>query len=249
MSLGRLGPALASMDKAIVLAAATGNPIALAGSRAELAEAYSLLGRPVLALQTAEVAVQAGRERFPLIVPWTLANQASVYLRAGQLAQAEALVAQLPPYQTYRLALSFMPPGWVRVALVTAGVHLEAGRLDRSAADAVALLADFRRMSMSTAEADALLLLARVRLAQGQPAEAEDLLRHADRLTLEQANVLTRWPVLDLLADLAQARRAPAEAAALRAEAHQLVQAMAATLPDQALRASFLATHGIPTPP
>jgi hypothetical protein len=70
---------------------------------------------------------------------------------------------------------------------------------------------------------------------------------HWRRATLaaEQANALVYWPVILELAGLTRARGDLAQATEYRAHARQQVESMAAALPDEALRASFLATPAV----
>jgi tetratricopeptide (TPR) repeat protein len=242
MSLGRFGEALSVMQQAIDLGASTGNPIALAGTRAELAYAYGLLGQGNLAEEVAGLALQAAQQRFPPIIPWVLAAQATNHLYRGDLIAAESIVAQLPPYRAVRNVLTYMPPQWVRVGLVTAAVHLARGRLDTAAEVIASLLADLRLLDMAASETEALLLSAKILQAQSRHAEAENVLRRAAALAAEQSNCLAHWPILLELASLAHARGDITHAAALRAHARRLVEDMAGSLQDPTLRASLLAT-------
>jgi tetratricopeptide (TPR) repeat protein len=229
------GNAIRLAEECLRQAEASGYIVALALNRTELAEVFMDLGQYERAEAEARLALDWAREHIPVFTFMVQAVLAQIMVEANRLeagtAELDAIVPEAVPPMFWitepiqraqtRLALARRQPG----ALALAQSHLQAlraGGLLLFVPESLAVVGRAHRQAEDLENARAAYVEAL--------AEAESIgLR---RLT---------WRIQQALAEIETARGNAEEAARRAAAAVALVNQIAATLPDGALRQSFLA--------
>jgi tetratricopeptide (TPR) repeat protein len=240
---GRLAQSIEVMHDVIALGEATGNVTALIGTRADLAQAYGLLGEVETALALTGQALAAGVGRVDLLVPWPRGIAARLHVQQGALAAAEAQLAGLD-HQRLRRQSGFMPSLWVNVGLAVVELALARGEPDPAAALARQLLADLHAWRITYVVPEVQGVLGQALLAAGRLVEARAALQSARMTALAIGARRQLWPILAALAQVEEASGLTGAAGQLRAEARALIEDIAAHAPPT-LRASFLAQPAI----
>ena len=211
------------------------------GSRADLGLLYAQLGQidrgRALALQAYHYAEQMAPLR-----AWTQAALARIELCAGRLPEA-AQYSELayPGYALLLKGLSVLVPAWAEIALARAEVQLERGRYVEAIATMDELAGALNAHGVRPFVCEAHYLKGRAQLALERWTEAAQSLAaaHADAEALGSRKVL--WRTLMAERRLVLRRDDSAGAEKLREAAREIILALAACVPEDALRASFLA--------
>ncbi|MBI3361147.1 MAG: hypothetical protein HY023_08555 [Chloroflexi bacterium] len=232
---------IAITEEAIALGESIGHVQALTATRAELARAYASLGAIRRGLALARVARAEAERIFQRALPWTLAHLARLCLLSGDLAEAEAALAELRNYPDLMRQLSFFPPAWANAALAEGEYALMKGDQARAIAAMDALYRNLRRSGVRLFIPDALRLKAQALLALGRLDEACGGLQEGrvEAEALESRRSL--WLLLASLAEVEARRGNDAEAHALRRRASEIVDYIAGHIATPELRESFLA--------
>ncbi len=235
---GEVGKAIATMEECIALSERAGFVAPQATTRADLGAVYGILGDTERGSELVRRALEVAEERQPVARPWVMGRMAELHLLAGELDLAEAAIVEshvdpLPePLQSTNVVL---------LALVRGQIALAKG--DRRGAIQIAddLEGLLHRLGIRQFVADTLLLKGRSLTADGRMDEAERVLTAArsEAENVESRRVL--WEILRELGELSAARGDAAGAAELLAEAGRIVGQIAETIPEEELRAGFLA--------
>ncbi len=240
---GDLDRAIALSEESIRFGEITGNVSVLIGTRGDLARAYALLGDIEHGLALTQQAA-GDAARFPLIAAWAASAVVPLRLLRGDLAGAQAALADLPDYRDLRRRVGFVPAMWPHVGL--AEIELAAALGDAASAQRLAeeLIQNLGQAGVRFRLPDARLLQGQALLALGRPDAAWAALQtaRAEAEALGARRVL--WPILATLAKIAGARGL-AEAGGLRQQARQMVDYIAAHAPTPALHQSFLARRDV----
>jgi tetratricopeptide (TPR) repeat protein len=231
LSHGELGSALAAMRESIELSERAGFLAPQATTRATLASTYAYLGDHARARELLRLAKEIATERLPSASPTVFGAQAMISLLTGELDEAGAALdagdANLLPD----------PSASIQLPLLRGRVALARGEHARSREIADEVVARLHRMGIREFEAEAELLSGRALAAAGDPAGAESALRRARSLAEELGHDRILWEVAAELGGLVGGD----ESAELLATARRLVERIATTIEEEALRASFLA--------
>ncbi len=235
---GEVGRAIATMEECIDLSERAGFVAPQATTRADLGVVYGILGNPDRGLELVRRALGVAEERQPVARPWVMGRMAELHLLAGELDRAEAAIAES---EVDPLPEPLRSTNVVLLALVRGQIALAKG--DRRQATRIAddLEALLRRLGIRQFVADTLLLEGRSLTAEGRTDDAERVLTAArsEAESVESGRVL--WEILSELSELAMARGDATGGNELRAEASRIVGRIAETIPEEQLRASFLA--------
>ena len=235
---GNVGRAMARMRECIQRSEEAGFLIPQSATRADLGVQYARLGQIDRGTELADRALEIAKRQTPLAVPMAMVSKAEILFIAGESGEAESVIAQA---ELGRL------PGPVRGA---AGAHVDIlrGRLASARGDhgeavdiADAVIAWLHRHELRQFLPAALLLKARAFTASGLSREADPLLREARSRAEDMGYRRLLWEIDAELSRMAADRGDAAEAAVLRAEAASIVSAIAETIDDAELHASFLA--------
>jgi tetratricopeptide (TPR) repeat protein len=179
---GEPAKAIEVMEQAIAAGEMSANPAPQIATRADLGYLYGTLGQVDRGIQLARLAQQRAEALYPLFRPWATAALARLYLLAGELASAEAAVAE--SYRDLKPEGSFHAPIWV--ALADGELALAKRDFDRAISVMDDLLSYLERTHIRPFRTDALYLKGRALLAKGQIEES----RHALELALAEAEAL-----------------------------------------------------------
>lgn len=234
---GDFGSALALMKQAVRQAVPAG-----AGATRILGYFYQILIYTLLG--TTERALALGRWALDhLVMPMAIgpihlrAALSLAYLRAGDAAAAAAAVREVQAVLAVEDSFFVL---WPQV-FVAGDLALARGEYAELIALMDARLAFFRPRGVDVFVPDLLYYKGRALHALHQGADAQAVLADAHALAAAMDKRRLLWLILAAQADLAAARGAPVEAAALRAQAREILAYIAdhAGAPD--LRAAFLA--------
>ncbi|TMK94232.1 MAG: hypothetical protein E6G37_03950, partial [Actinobacteria bacterium] len=229
---GDVGGAIDLMRDAIEMGERVGFLAPLATTRAALAVVYASLGDHGGALRTVEAADEVATERLPSARPAVLMALAQIHLLAGELAEAEARLAEcdvelLPEAARTQASLS--------VPLVEGSIALARADHDRAIEEADALVDRLDRAHLLIYRPEALLLKGRALAAAGRTSEAEGTLRQARSTAERLGHRRILWEILAELGDVVDGEERPT----IVGEARDIVEAMAGAL-DEELRTCFL---------
>jgi class 3 adenylate cyclase/tetratricopeptide (TPR) repeat protein len=237
---GEIGPAMEMMRTSIELGERVGFVPPLVTSRSALAIAYAYLGDLTTARGLARLALEIGVERQPIAKPVAMWTTAWLRFEAGELEAAEAMLVETEPELLPEPRRSNIV---VQVPLLSARIALARGEPASAMAIADEILALEARVGNRQLAAEVLLVKGRALAASGDTDGAAVVLGTAKTESERLQRRLVLWEVL---AELADVTSDPAEAAALRAEAHELVVSIAGSVEDDDLRKSFLARTDLP---
>jgi class 3 adenylate cyclase/tetratricopeptide (TPR) repeat protein len=240
VTLGNYGRAIARMHECMELGERSGFLIPLALTRADLGVLHGILGRFEEGRELIDEAFDAANEINPVTLPWVLVSKAALSLAAGELDEAEDALA--------RCDVDKYPGALVAAALVEQ-VRGEVALARKDAALAIeiadASLAWLYELDLARFLPAALLLKGRALDAFGRAEKAEAALREA-RAEAERLGARPiLWQADAALASIASDRGDPAEATQLLAESRATIDAIAATIDDEDLRASFLGSPDV----
>jgi class 3 adenylate cyclase/tetratricopeptide (TPR) repeat protein len=241
LDIGEVGEAMASMERCLELGERGGFTFAGVVTRADQARAYAYLGNCERALPLAEQALEIAHERLPPAVSLAHIARAEVFMAQGNSSAAGAALDEIDrlmlpePDRTFLLVASRL----ARSRLAVATAPQKAARI---ASDVVEHLRanDVRIMVAESLCAVAAALTAAARFEDAER-ELADALAEAERLGEHNA----RWKALALMADVHDQRGASAQAAEYRRRAREIVERIAAGVPEESLRRSFLAREDI----
>ncbi|HET7929048.1 MAG TPA: tetratricopeptide repeat protein, partial [Actinomycetota bacterium] len=235
---GNVGRSMARMRECIQRSEEAGFLIPQSAARADLGVQYARLGQIERGTRLADQGLEIAKGQTPLAVPMAIASKAEILFIAGVPEQAELALSQA---ELSRL------PGPVRGA-ASAHVDILRGRLALARGDyaeaveiADAVIAWLHGHELRQFLPAALLLKSRALIASERPEQADPLLREARSRAEDMGFRRLLWEIDWELSRLAAGRGDANEAAALRAEAASIVSAIAETIDDAELRASFRA--------
>jgi hypothetical protein len=171
---------------------------------------------------------------------WAIAILIRLHLLRAEVAEAEALLAILPPYRDLMEKLGFIVPLWAGAALVKAEVALAKREFGAALTVMNDLLHDLRQAGIRLFLPDTLYLQGLALAGQGKAGDAVETLTQAQTEATALGSRRTLWPILVALSDLAAQRGATAEAAQLRRQAQEIIAYIADHAGTPELRASFL---------
>jgi tetratricopeptide (TPR) repeat protein len=250
MQRGESAAGLALMLEVVSLGEQTGNITALIGTRADLALAYGILGDLETGLAVALQAIEAGRNRFELILPWPRAAAARLLIQQGRLAEAQAQLAGLN-FDELRTRIGFMVSLWGYVGLALIELSLAQDAPAEAAGQASRLLLSLSECGLLYLRPETLLLRAQARANLGELIAAREDLDAALNLAQDTGARQDLWRILANLAQLSERCGEPAAAFRFRQAARAEVEWLAARAPAS-LCARFLArppVAALMTPP
>jgi tetratricopeptide (TPR) repeat protein len=203
----------------------------------DLARVYAMLGDYTRAHRLCETALALAAALPPAMKCTILSVRARIYTLQGNLAAAEA---DLSAVQNSCDSTDYTTDMPVYVAQAHADLVLAQGNPGAVIEMLERVIADILRMGTRYYLPQLLHALGLVRLAQGRHDGAEEALSHARSEAEAMRADVVLWPILAALAVLAERRGNITEAIKLRMQAHVLVTQLAASLTEDALRASFL---------
>jgi len=236
-SQGDYGRALAKMRECIECAEASGFMIPLAATRADMGALYANLGQVERGAELADEGLAVAEQVNALAVPLVMASVAEIALLGERLDDAEKAVEGS---MTDRL------PGLLAFSSA-ANAEIQKGRLaairgDHAQAVEVAdrLLAWLRPLEVKPYDPTALLLKGTSLIALGRLDEAARALQEGHDKAERLGFAPITWQIDMALSGLAADAGHAARATELRERAGSIVASLAATIDDEALRASFL---------
>src|SRR4051812_15210905 len=236
-SQGDYGRALARMRECIECAEASGFMIPLAATRADMGALYANLGQVERGAELADEGLAVAEQVNALAVPLVMASVAEIALLGERLDDAEKAVEGS---MTDRL------PGLLAFS-AAANAEIQKGRLaairgDHAQAVEVAdrLLAWLRPLEVKPYDPTALLLKGTSLIALGRLDEAARALQEGHDKAERLGFAPITWQIDMALSGLAADAGHAARATELRERAGSIVASLAATIDDEALRASFL---------
>jgi tetratricopeptide (TPR) repeat protein len=236
-SMGHYGRALAEMRECLESADASGFMIPLAATRADMGALYANLGAVRRGAELAAEGLEIAERVNALAVPLVMASVAEVALLDGRLDDAQAAIDR---------STTAVLPGLLAFS-AAANAEIQRGRLaairgDHDGAIEVAdhVLAWLRPLEVRPYVANALLLKGTSLAALGRLDEAEAALMEGRAAADGLDFAPMRWRIDLALSRLASNAGDMARAAELREQAKAIVERLAATIDDEALRASFL---------
>ena len=237
---GDYAQAISLTEAALALGAATGNVTVLVGSQADLALAFGELGAPERGLPLAHAALALAESQFPLLAAWPTAVVARLHLRRGQVEQAAATLAALPPYQELQRRAGFMAPMWLNVALAEGELALAQGQAARALSLMTELAGHLQAIGLRFRLPDVLHLKAQATLAQGRLAQARSDLQAARLEAIALGSSRIHWRLLAALAALETHTGQPDQAKIWRRQALRIIESIAQKVPEGELRQLFL---------
>jgi tetratricopeptide (TPR) repeat protein len=239
---GELGEAMATIERCAELGEEGGFAYSGIATQADLARIYAYLGAGDRALPCGDRAVELALERLPPALSVAVTGQAEARLATGDLDGAREALAQVEgtrqpePDRTFALTWS---------GLAAAKIALAGGEVDGAARAAETVLERLTSHGTQMLVADALVVLARVRRAQGRDEAADAALTEAIERAARLGERLPWWAALGLRAETLERRGDTAEAAGFRRRARDIVEEIAAGLPEDELRRTFLARDDV----
>jgi predicted ATPase len=239
---GMFGTALEFMREAVDLAEESEHIAVQVGTRADLGWVYGTLGNYRHGLELARMAYTRAQTQLPIVKPWARAVLARLYLRNGELAEAEHTL-QASTHTAQSSAYTVLAPMLLRIA--TAEVALAQRDAERALQTTEELLSSLARHGVSAFQAQALYLKGQALLALGRLPEASEALQAArsQAETLGAQHVL--WPVLFTLGQISLRSKQHKEATWLWQQSRDILKGLALTITDDSLRAAFLATADV----
>ncbi len=229
--------AIVTMTDCIRLAAQAGLVMGLVGTRSDLAWIYGVLGATATGLDTGRLAQAIAEQRLPVFKPWALGGLARLQVMHGDLAAAEASVAEA--YSGLDLD-DLSTHGAVHVPMADAELALAKHDHARAARVTDELIARLRKVGMRSFLADALFLKAKALLAQGQVEAAGRVLNAARAEAESLGSRWMLWQILAALSAVEENRGRHAEVQAVRAQARELIAYIAGHMPTRDMRDAFL---------
>jgi tetratricopeptide (TPR) repeat protein len=236
---GDVDRAISMGEQAIRFGATTGNVTVLIGTRGDLARSYALLGDIDHGLELTQQASEDAN-RFQLIAAWAGSATVQLRLRRGDLAGAEAALAELPNYRDLMRRAGFVPVMWSNLGLAVIELDMARGDMSAALVQARELIRHFEQRGVVFVRPEARLLQGQAHIALGQHDDAWAALQTARAEAEALGSRRLLWPILAALAEIASARGQD-EASSLRRQAREIVDYIAAHAPTPALRQSFLA--------
>ncbi len=233
---GEIAAAFTTLQDSIQLAEQIGALFAIPTGYAMLSWAYGRLGNVARALELASLAVSKAEQTIPLQLPLCRAMLANAYLLKGDLPQAEAFVERSYDGLNLENFDSLLP---YYVMMTETQVALAHGEYTHALQLVDRLIGTLRRIGIRTLVGEVLYLKSRVLVASGQRDQARAILLQARDSAESVGERLSLIPILSSLAEMEVECGDTGEAQILHGEAEQIVQSIAANLP-QDLRALFL---------
>jgi len=241
-SMGNYGRAFAEMRECIECADASGFMIPLAATRADMGALFANLGQVERGADLASEGLAIAERVNALAVPLVMASVAEIALLDGRLEDAQAAIDR---------SMTDVLPGLLAFS-AAANAEIQKGRLaairgDHEAAIEVAdhVLAWLRPLEVRPYESDALLLKGTSLAAFGRHDEAESALLEGRDAAEQLGFAPMTWQIDLALSRVVADAGDPTRAAELRERAKAIVERLAATIDDELLRATFLASPDV----
>jgi tetratricopeptide (TPR) repeat protein len=238
LDLGRVGDAVASMDRARELGEQGGFVYAAVESRAELASVVAWAGDGERALALADEAYAVALEQIPPGAAVAAVARAEALLALGDLDGSREALAGFVPSKLPEVQRSFTA---ATAGLTRSRLELAAGDPAAAATAAEAVLERLRVVGAAIFVADALAALARARIVGGELDDAERLVGEALERSSRLGERLARWSALEVLAEIRDRRGAADGAADARRRIGAIADEVTSDLDDDALRRGFAA--------
>lgn len=234
---GQYGKAIDVMTEAIFQGEQVGHLTVQIGMRADLGWIYGSLGEVDHGIVLAELAFTRSEEHNNLMRPWTMAVIARLFIRKGDLAEAERAVHE--GYQTFKekneilLAPLYVPLAEAELAMALFDYERVLTVTDK-------LLNYLRDYQIRPYTADALYLKSQALIGLGELDKAYAVLHMARQEAESLGSLRSLWPVLFLLSHFEARSGNLAEASLLLQHSRQIIHNIAATIDDDDLRNTFL---------
>ncbi len=241
LELGRPDMALHSMEEGIRVGENVFPPTQVM-TRAALGRLYGELGATGRGIELARLATEKGTEMFPIFMPSAAASLAHVLLLAGNLVEAKQVIRDC--VERFNPS-DFKRPFFVDVPLVEAEYALtqkDYAQAETSASQAVNTLLE-SRLKQNLPHALHLKSLALRGLGR-----QDESFAHLERAKAEAQDTNARWslwPILLTGSEWAAAVADSARAQALKEQAREIVETLAAHIDRPDLRQSFLDTDRV----
>lgn len=239
---GRIGEALTCMRQMIAAADQDCVVPAVVGGRVDLGVTLAWLGNPDEGFVYDTDALHYS-EQMPPLRPWALAAQARIRVVEGTIEEARALAEHLSlGYAELRRGLGVLVPDLAEIGLAIGEVALAEHKYAQAIAGMDELLQSLRSLGIRAFTYDALCLKGMAFLAQGLLDECELSLGEASAAAAAVGPRRSLWKIMAAHSEIKSRRGQNAAAQALNLEARSHVEFIAASLPSDALRQSFLNT-------
>jgi tetratricopeptide (TPR) repeat protein len=233
---GEFAQGIAALEETTQLAEQAGFAVAIWVGRTLLALFYGRTGRAHQGISLLDTLVTQISTHNPQIKSWSLATLGYLYWRIGDTTQADALIEQAKHDSRLDDLSTFVP---MILTLAEGEIALTRQEYTQVLALTTPLLAQYRELDFHPFKCDVMLLASRALRGQGQIDAAREMLRQA-RAEAETVGVRrVLWEILAEWSTLEFKCGNVLEAQTLRAQAHDLIDLIAARAPDD-VRASFL---------
>ncbi len=238
LDLGRVGDAIASIDRSRELGEQGGFAYAAVESRAEFASVVAWAGDGERALALADEAYAIALERIAPGVMVATVARAEALLALGDLEGAREALAGFDSAKLPDIQRSFTAAA---AGLTRSRLELAAGAPAAAAGAAEPLLERLRATGAEIFVAEALATLARARVAAGELDDAERLVGESLERSSRLGERLARWSALEVLAEIRDRRGDADGAADARREIRAIADEVTRDIDDDALRRGFAA--------
>lgn len=212
-------------------------PPALLLTRSDLARMYADFGKVPEGIELGKQALEVGDKRFPALRPWAVGALAHIYILAGRLDEARALLVNVPDFQNGQVNPRFA------IDAFRAQIELALAEHDFTAALAKAetLWSFLFKNRVRQYQPDVLRMRAAAYAGMGDLDAAASSLEQAGAIARELGARWSLWHILAAASALETRRGNFAAAQTLRAEAQAGIDLIAARTPPH-LQDIFLAT-------
>lgn len=234
-SIGHIADAITAMENAIRLAV-SGFQAPLSFTRADLGCLYGDLGMIARGIELGEMAYAVASAQVSIMLLWTGAQLSHLYLLDGQVARAASLIAQSDQDISPMDKGSYFGGAHI---LVEAELRLAQNDYLRAIQACDRLIQYKREQRLRRDLPNVFYLKALALRKSGNLEEAHAALNEARREAEDTSARWIGWRILAELAEIEDARGQHEQAQALRAQAREIIEYIAAHTPAE-LRTSFL---------
>jgi tetratricopeptide (TPR) repeat protein len=228
--------AIEIMERTIELGTQAGFAFALIQTQTDLGFIYALLGDYARAADYAQRAFTYSEQTMPDSASYPLGLRAYINYHTGQIEVAKQQLTQalLSSELSEANIIGFIAPS------VDFEMALENGEIEHVLAEADQAWEMLSRLYIRVFRPDVLRFKGLALLAQHKLDEADQVLKTGRQLAEELGSRRSLWPILMALSNLATQRGQADQAAALRAQAREIVEYFLDHISDPKLRKSFL---------
>lgn len=241
LNTGDLGRALATWQQAVELSERVQAVTGMVGGRSGLGRLYGLLGDTDLGRSLLEASYEwTERAQIRSLAGWVQSEFLRFLVHAGQLAEARRVLKELGSYQVQRQRVGFIHQVWVGAGQGEAELALAEQNPARAHNIASEVRTQMEALGIKLMYDEVLLQEARALFALGNTEAVVAVLDRALAVSEELGSNMTRWQILALRAEAAERVGHREQASRHRERARAVVERIAATLPDDGLRDSWL---------